>query len=344
MGFATPPRLIALAAAAIGTAVFWVSGLPLPLLLGPMAGCLVAALVGLPMQGMGVASTVMRTVLGVAIGASITRETLTALAEYLPTLMLIPLFVAAIGAAGYPFLRRVAGFDAPTAFYGAMPGGLQDMLIFGEEAGGDPRALSLIHATRILVIVAVAPFLIAWVYGIDLTAPPGAPASSVPPMQIGLMIAAGLAGWWAAAKVKLFGASILGPMILTAALSLAGIIHQRPPAEMIWAAQFFIGLAVGAKYTGITRRELRDFVGAGLVYSLIALAISGVFLWGASHLSPAHELDVLLSFLPGGQGEMVVVAIIAGADLGFVVTHHLLRIVIVIVLSPLVARRIVRRD
>ncbi len=340
----TKPRLIAVAAACLGTAAFWVAGLPLPLLLGPMTGCLVAALIGLPMQGVGVIGTVMRTILGVAIGASITQETLAALVEYLPTLILIPPFVAAVGAAGYPYLRRVAGLDAPTAFYAAMPGGLQDMLLFGEEAGGDPRALSLIHATRILVIVFVAPFLIAWAYGIDLTAAPGVPAVDVPLGQIALMIVAGLVGWWAAARVRLFGASILGPMILTAALSLAGVIDQRPPAEMIWAAQFFIGLGVGAKYAGITGRELRDFVGAGLVYAVIALAVSGLFVWAAVYLSPAHQLDVLLSFLPGGQGEMVVVAIIAGADLGFVVTHHLLRIVIVIMLSPLVARRLMRRD
>lgn len=340
----TKPRLIAVAAACLGTAAFWVAGLPLPLLLGPMTGCLVAALIGLPMQGVGVIGTVMRTILGVAIGASITQETLAALVEYLPTLILIPPFVAAVGAAGYPYLRRVAGLDAPTAFYAAMPGGLQDMLLFGEVAGGDPRALSLIHATRILVIVFVAPFLIAWAYGIDLTAAPGVPAADVPFGQIALMIVAGLVGWWAAARVRLFGASILGPMILTAALSLAGVIDQRPPAEMIWAAQFFIGLGVGAKYAGITGRELRDFVGAGLVYAVIALAVSGLFVWAAVYLSPAHQLDVLLSFLPGGQGEMVVVAIIAGADLGFVVTHHLLRIVIVIMLSPLVARRLMRRD
>lgn len=344
MRFVTRPRLTALAAASLGGAAFWALNMPLPLLLGPMAGCLLAALIGLPMQGMGLLGTTMRTLLGVAIGASITRDTLAALTDYLPTLALVPLFVAAIGAIGYPFLRRFAGLDPATAFYAAMPGGLQDMLVFGEEAGGDPRALSLIHATRVLLIVTVAPFLIAWAYGIDLTTPPGVPATSVPPLQIALMIGAGLLGWWGAARVRLFGASILGPLILIAALSLADVIHQRPPAEMIWAAQFFIGLAVGAKYTGITARELRSFVGAGLIYAGLALMISGVFLLLAMRISPAHELDVLLSFLPGGQGEMVVVAIVAGADLGFVVTHHLLRIVVVIALAPIVARRVIAAD
>ena len=47
-------------------------------------------------------------------------------------------------------------------------------------------------------------------------------------------------------RIGLFGASILGPMIVTAALSLADLIHIRPPAEAILAAQFFIGIALGA--------------------------------------------------------------------------------------------------
>mgnify|MGYP002714547853 CR=1 FL=1 len=46
----------------------------------------------------------------------------------------------------------------------------------------------------------------------------------------------------------------------------------------------------------------------------------------------------ILAFLPGGQAEMIVIAIIAGADLAYVVSHHLLRIVLVILLAPIVAR------
>ena len=55
---------------------------------------------------------------------------------------------------------KVLGFDFATSYYSAMPGGLQDMLLFGEEAGGDVRALSLIHATRVMVIVAALPIIL----------------------------------------------------------------------------------------------------------------------------------------------------------------------------------------
>ncbi|MFN4059585.1 MAG: AbrB family transcriptional regulator [Paracoccus hibiscisoli] len=313
-------------------------GLPLPWLLGPMLACLAVALRGVRMQGAGQFGVFMRTFLGVAVGASITPEVLTGLPAIAGSLAIVPVFIAVIALVGYPLFRRGFGFDHPTAWYAAMPGGLQDMLVFGEEAGGDIRALSLIHATRVLVIVTVAPLIMTFYWSVDLSQPPGAPISSVAWDQIALMVAAGFLGWKVAERVGLFGASILGPMILTAALSLAGIIQTRPPAEIIQAAQFFIGIAVGVKYVGITGRELRIDVTAGLLYSLVLAVISLIFLEVVYLLGLAPALDAFLAFLPGGQAEMVVIAIIAGADLAYVVSHHILRIVLVILLAPLAAR------
>lgn len=254
------------------------------------------------------------------------------------SLAFVPLDIAVIGAVGYPLFRRVFGFDHATAWYAAMPGGLQDMLVFGQEAGGDVRALSLIHATRVLAIVTLSPLLVTWLWQVDLTQPPGQPASAMDPRDIALMLAAGLIGWKLAERLRLFGASILGPMILTAALALAGLIDQRPPAEMIWAAQLFIGISVGVKYTGITAREIRIDVGAGLAYAAILAALALVFIEIVALTGLAPAIDSFLAFLPGGQAEMVVISILAGADLAFVVAHHLLRLVLVITLAPVAAR------
>jgi len=333
----TRRRLLTLLAAAVGAALFVALNLPLPFLLGPMLACLIVALAGAPMADMGAAGVFMRTFLGVAIGATVTPGMLAALPSYGITLAMVPLFVLVIGAVGYPFFRKM-GFDHPTAFYASMPGGLQDMLVFGAEAGGDVRAMSLIHATRVLVIVTAAPVILHLAWGADLTLPPGIPFSEVPLYEIALMALAGLVGWKGGERIGLFGASILGPLILTAALSLSGIIHSRPPAEVIMASQFFIGIAVGAKYSGITWRELRVDVGAGIAFSLMLAAISLAVFALVSLLSDAPPLDLLLAFLPGGQAEMAVIAIVAGADVAFVVAHHLLRIFVVILLAPLVAR------
>lgn len=43
------------------------------------------------------------------------------------------------------------------------------MVLVGKEAGVNVRALSLIHATGMAVIVTVAPILLSTVYGAQLT-------------------------------------------------------------------------------------------------------------------------------------------------------------------------------
>jgi len=239
---------------------------------------------------------------------------------------------------GYPLFRWGFGFDHPTAFYSAMPGGLQDMLLFGEEAGGDVRALSLIHATRVLLVVTVLPFVFAYWLGVNLNQPVGAPFLSIPWYELVILAVAAIAGWRIAAAIGLFGASILGPLFLAAALSLMDVIHHRPPAEAIQAAQFFIGFIVGVKYAGISWRELRIDVSAGVVFTALSMVVSIAFAAVVIRLGWLPFTEAILAFSPGGQAEMAIVALAAGVDAAVVVAHHLVRIVFVILGAPLVAR------
>ncbi|KIT17023.1 AbrB family transcriptional regulator [Jannaschia aquimarina] len=327
---------ITFAICAAGVGVFQLLGLPLPFLLGPLFACLAAALAGIRLDSWKILTDGMRTILGVAVGASVTPALMGQLPSMALSLLLAPLFLLVSGLAGYPYLRAVCRFDKPTAFYAAMPGGLQDMLAFGEEAGGDPRALSLLHATRVLLIVSVIPAVLVLYYEIDLTVAPGAPARDLEPGQMALMAIAALLGWRAAKWIGLFGASILGPMIVAALLSLMGLIESRPPAEAIQAAQFFIGMVVGVKYSGITVTEVRRILVSGLGHGLILAVIAGIFAEIVVLAGLAPPLDAILAFSPGGQAEMAIMAIIAGADLAYVLVHHITRIVLVITCAPLV--------
>ena len=324
--------------ALVGVAVFNGLALPLPWLLGPISACLFAALAGVQMRGIKPVNDAMRTILGVAVGATFTPPLLWAMADMWPTLMLIPVMVVCIGLIGVPYFQRLWGFDFATSYYATMPGGLQDMLVFGEEAGGDPRSLSLIHATRVLVIVVALPFILQGVWNADLSTPPGAPLRSIAAGQLLLMVACALIGWQGAKAIGMFGASILGPLIVAAACALAGLLHHRPPAEAIWAAQFFIGMTVGVKYTGITLAEARRDLVAGLGFCLILMVLTLIFVEGVYAFGLAPGMEALLAFAPGGQAELTVLALIVGADVAFVIAHHVLRIFVVILGAPLFAR------
>lgn len=327
-----------LALSALGTFVFWLANLPLPFLFGPMTACLIAALAGAPLVGVGPVAKAARTILGVAVGASITPEVIGQLPQMLGSLLFVPVYVALIGLMGVPYFSRVCGYDRSTAYYAAMPGGLQDMVIFGQEAGADVRTLSLVHATRVLVIVTVAPIILLHGFGVGLTEPIGAPMAELPPSQMVLMAATALLGWKGGERLGLFGASIIGPLILTAALSLGGWIESRPPAEAVLTAQFFIGAGIGVGYVGVTLRELRRDVLWGIVYVIMLATLAFVVTEVVVLAGFANPVEGFLAFAPGGQAEMTVLAIVTGADLGFVVVHHLVRILIVITGAPIVAK------
>ncbi|MEM6941950.1 MAG: AbrB family transcriptional regulator [Pseudomonadota bacterium] len=324
--------------AGVGVAVFKFLNLPLPWLLGPMAACLTAALVGVEMRGIALVNEAMRTILGVAVGATFTTCVLISMTGMWPTLLMIPVMTAFIGLLGVLYFQRFWGFDFATSYYGSMPGGLQDMLVFGEEAGGDVRALSLIHATRVLVIVSALPALLAIVWDADLSNPPGVPAADIAWEQLALMVLCAIVGWQGAKRIGLFGAAILGPLLVATALSLAGVLAQRPPAEAVWAAQFFIGMGVGTKYAGVTWSELRRDVTAALGFCVILLILTVIFA-EAIHLARlAPPMETILAFAPGGQAELTVLALIVGADIAFVAAHHVLRLFVVILCAPLFAR------
>ena len=330
--------LVTYAIAGIGVVAFVILRMPLPWLLGPIFACLFAALLGVPLKGSKLINDAMRTILGVAVGATFTMALLMSMAAMWPTLLLIPVMVAVIGLVGVPYFQRLWGFDFATSYYSSMPGGFQDMVLFGEEAGANVRALSLIHATRVMVIVVALPFLLRWAWDVDLSNPPGAPVASIALPQLALMVFCGIAGWQLAKWAGMFGASILGPLILAAAFALAGILQHRPPAEAIWAAQFFIGMSVGTKYTGITLVEVRTYVTAALGFCVVLLLLTVVFAEVIHVLDLAPAMETILAFAPGGQAELTVLALIVGADMAFVVAHHVLRIFVVILGAPIFAR------
>lgn len=336
-------RLQTLVAAAIGTAIFYALGLPLPFLFGPMFACLIAALGGAKLKGLGPISVGARTILGVAVGASVTPQVVGQLPQMAISVAFIPPYIALIALIGVPFFSRVCRFDRTTAYYAAMPGGLQDMVIFGAQAGGDMRALSLVHATRILIIVTIAPIVLTSLFGASLDNPIGEPAADLPGVELVVMALAAIIGWKGGERIGLFGASILGPLILTAILSLAGIIHHRPPSEAILSAQFLIGMGIGVSYVGVTLAELRRVVAAAIAFVLILAILAAILTEIVILIGLAQPVNAFLAFAPGGQAEMTVLAIVSGADLGYVVAHHLTRIVVVIIGAPLAAKVFVAR-
>lgn len=108
-------HLYAYTVAGLGVLAFKFLHLPLPWLLGPIFSCLIAALLGVPMRGFKVINEAMRSILGVAVGATFSLSLLVSMGGMWPTLLLIPVMTTCIGLVGVFYFQRLWGFDFATS-------------------------------------------------------------------------------------------------------------------------------------------------------------------------------------------------------------------------------------
>lgn len=137
---------------------------------------------------------------------------------------------------------------------------------------------------------------------------------------------------------------LTGPMLASAGLHLAGLTAFRPPAEMVVLAQVVTGAAIGCRFRGLSWTEMAVMARPALGATAIMLVLSAgaaALLAGWSGLSFGV---LLLAFVPGGIAEMCLVALALGQDVAFVSTHHVVRVVLVIMLAPPIFKMIERRE
>jgi membrane AbrB-like protein len=332
-----------LAAMVLGLAGGWGFArlqLPLPWMLGPMTLCTAAALLRAPIAAPAVVRPPMVMVIGVLLGAGFTPNVVGQLPSWIPTILGLALFVAMCGAACVGYFRYVAGFDFPTAYFAGMPGGLVEMVILGEERGGNPRTIALIHSARILLIVFTLPFLVQLIQGVRLGPRAGFGVSIFDAPLAGdlWLVLTGLAGAVLGHYLRLPAKFLLGPMLASAAVHVAGLSDFKPPQEIVNAAQLVLGTTIGCRFLGTPPREILRILMLSLGSTVILVAITLGFGFGMSRLSSYGAIPLILAYSPGGLAEMSLVALALRIEVAFVAAHHIIRVFMVMVGAGLVFR------
>ena len=134
-----------LSVATIGGAAFGVIGVPAGWLSGAMLAVACAALAGRPMYvPLRLTSTIL-VLIGISLGAVVTPATLHGVATYPVSIIVLVAAMAAIGFAGALYLQKVHGWDRVSAFLGAAPGGLSQVMAVAAELGADMRGIAVVQ-------------------------------------------------------------------------------------------------------------------------------------------------------------------------------------------------------
>ena len=326
--------LLALGIGTAGGAVFWLLDLPLSWMIGAMAATTVASLMGLriaiprPLRDPNIFA------LGIMLGSAFTPSLAAQVHQWLPSLLILPIYVPLVGTLIYLYLRRVAGFPANTAFFAATPGGLTEMIALGDRMGGDLREIALVHGVRVLLIVLTIPFL-SRIFGVDVPSVPPAQAALMPLREVLIVIAAGALFYGLARLVRMPSAILIGPMLGSALVYLGSLATVPPPRLVLVIAQIVMGTSVGARFSGMQLRRVMRVMLLGVGSTTIMLLVTLVF-GLALHLATGRPLiSLVLAFIPGGLPEMSMTALAIGIDPAFVSSHHIARIALVVFFAPL---------
>jgi len=333
---------LALLIGAAGGSLFFATGLPLAWMLGPMLATTLASLAGAPIAVPPALRGPTIAVLGVLLGSGFDREVLERLFLWLPILAALPVYVVIVTGAAFFYLRRLARLDPRTAWFSATPGGLGEMIVMGDRAGGDLRTIALVHSTRILLVVLAVPFVLRALGHAVPTVPAAAGAAASGP-DLAILLACGLLGLGLGWLARLPAPGLLGPMLTSAAAHLSGIVHGAPPVVVVAAAQLVIGAQVGARFAGYPLFRVVQSVASGLGLTLLMLALALACGWLLGKATGLPLLLLVLALAPGGLAEMSLVALALTDDPALVAAVHIVRIAIVVIAAPLLFRIYERR-
>jgi membrane AbrB-like protein len=279
-----------------------------------------------------------QAVTGVTLGAYLQSSSLTAIADsWLPvTLVSVATLLLSLGAG--VVLSRTTELDPATAALGSIAGGASGIVGMSDELGADDRLVAFMQYLRVLVVVVLTPAVAALTGGHGRGGGPSAPAFGDLEGWL-LTLAIAPAGVLIGRSVKL--PSLIGPMIIAGALTLAGVGFTVPPA-LREVAFGLIGLMVGLRFTMATLRQVGRLVVPVLI-SLIALLVACFGLAVILHLTADVSLrDAYFATTPGGLYAVLAIAVGSGADTTFILAVQALRVFVMILLAPLAVRAVVR--
>jgi membrane AbrB-like protein len=333
------PIVLAIAIGGVGGFIFNWLKMPLAWMLGSCLFTTVAAFAGLRIGMRVQLRQGMIIILGVLLGSGFSPDLVQRLGQWAVSLGIVSLMTLTGATISYLWFRKFTDWNRPTCYFAAMPGGLNDMTILGGAMGGQERAIALAHALRILTVVMTIPVWYRLVNGAQtsvLTMVHGPTGNDW--KDYAVLIACGLIGAVVGRLLRLPAAFMMGPMIMSAIAHLGGLTGSRPPGELVAAAQVVVGAGIGCRFVGAAIDKLHKEMAASVGAALILIGCAVVFAKISVAITGLNLDATVLSYAPGGFAEMSLIGLALGIEIAMVATHHLFRLFLILLTSPLIFR------
>jgi membrane AbrB-like protein len=133
-------------------------------------------------------------------------------------------------------------------------------------------------------------------------------------------------------------------MLLSAIAHLVGVVTVPPPTLFIILAQLVIGTVIGARFVGVSPKEITKDLTLAAISAIGMLAVAITFAEAVAWKTGMGLSQAFLAYSPGGLTEMSLLSLAMKQDVTYVSLMHLIRITFVIGIAPIAFRKISARS
>ena len=319
-------------------------GLPSAYLFGALVAGLAWALSPAPaLELPGWAFVAAQAVLGVVLGTYLKSSTLSSLGEDWLPVVLVSFGTLALTTAIGLGLGRLASLDRATASLGTIAGGASGIVAIARDLGGDDRLVAFMQYLRVLIIVLFTPVAVRVAFHGHAGSAPGAGPEMGTLDGWLLVVGAAPAGFLLARLARVPAGALLGPMLLTSALTLTGVAGDVTVPVFVRDVAFaLIGVQVGLRFTVEAVRAVRRLLVPVLGSIAVLIAGCAALAWILSVTADVSFLNAYLATTPGGLYAVLATAFGSGANTTFVLAVQGLRLLVMLLAAPAVVRLLLR--
>lgn len=343
--------LAALVTAFIGGGLFSLIRLPIPWLLGPMAALLIASrfknvklIWPVSIRNTGL------IIVGYSIGISFTKSSFSDMISHLPSMLILTTLIVLVCVCSAFVMSKLTGIDYPTSLTSSIPGGLSQIVVFAEEMKGiDITTVTFFHVTRVIMVVFLVPFLISSpLFASESTNGSTRIMDNVIPQWselFPLIFLFALICFLAAriGKIIKFPAPyFLGPVIVTAAISLFGLQGPPLPPSLLDISQFMVGGYIGLLLKPEQLDNKKKTILLALMNGLILICATMFFSFLLTQYYDLSSITGFLSLAPGGMDQMGIISHEVNADVSTVTSYQLFRLAFIYIAVPPLLRLVLK--
>ncbi|MFD8963567.1 AbrB family transcriptional regulator [Streptomyces sp. NPDC059568] len=330
-------------------------GVPSPFLLASvLVGVVLALSGGVRDRLPGPANRSSQALVGALMGSHLTPSALMSAAPAALPLTAVTAATIALSVAVAWLLARGRRISRPSAVLGMMPGGSAASVASADELNADARLVAFIQYLRVGLVATTAPLAAHWMSAASAAGPPGGgpghragpglfPLVAGPDQATGLLTLAAVSvfGVRAGRRLRLPTPALIGPMLAALVATMSGVIPPFAPAGVLQDIVFvLVGMDVGVRFTGEAVRRVRRLLPsilAGMV--AVCLGCAGLA-WIFAKVTGTPVIDAYLATTPGGINAVLAAAVTSHGDVALVSTVQSLRLLVVVLMTPLIIRRL----